>query len=121
VHWGIEGVAVAYSCAWMLLMIPGFSIPFRLIKLSWREFLAPMLPVLAIAGIMTACALLWRFLLSQAGVQQPAIHLFTTIAVACAVYAGLLLAWKPAALLEMAIVLEGHGSFVLTRLLKRGR
>ena len=118
-HWGIQGVASAYAATWILLMVPGFSIPFRLIGLSWREFLAPMWPIVTITLLMAAAAGGWRLLLTRMGVHQQAVHLFTTAAIGGLIYAGSLFAWKPPALHELAAILDGRGYSFLARLLNR--
>ncbi|MGH9558529.1 MAG: MOP flippase family protein [Bryobacteraceae bacterium] len=117
IRWGIGGVAAAYAITWMLLMIPGFSIPFRLIGLSWREFLAPMWPVIQITLLMTLASAAWRVLLTRLGIHHPAVHLFSTAAVGCAVYIGLFLLLRPAILYELARILKGRGYSFLARLL----
>lgn len=59
IHWGIIGVATAYSVISLLLIYPNFAIPFRLINLEfrrlgeviWRPFINSMLMVLILFGL----------------------------------------------------------------------
>jgi O-antigen/teichoic acid export membrane protein len=115
--WGIQGIANSYSLAWILLMVPGFSIPFRLVGLSWREFLSSMWPELAAGVAMSLVALAWRLALNWAGISNSAAHLFSTAAVGCAAYVGLLLWWKPTVVSEAAVLLEGKGYLRLARMI----
>lgn len=114
-RWGIQGVANSYAIAWLLLMVPGFTIPFRLIGLTWREFLAAMWPGLAAGLAMALVAFVWRLALDWAGVSNSLIHLCSTAAVGFIFYVGLLLWWKPPAVAEANAILVDKGYTRLNR------
>lgn len=117
--WGILGVAISYTIAWVVLMVPGFTIPFRLIGLSWSEFLSPLWPVL-VAGIsMMLVTFVWLHSLPAMGVTNLMLQLVTTVAIGCVVYGGVLLWWKPPAVGELATVLEDNGYLRLARRLSK--
>jgi len=106
-RWGIMGVAACYAIVWVLLMVPSFVIPFRLVELSGWTFLRALWPTIWMSLVMTACCGGWRFLLYRFGVANPFVDLFSTVLFGVAVYVGLVLWRKPLVLGELASVLEG--------------
>lgn len=52
IPWGLTGVAIAYAVAHALLFYPAFAIPFRLVRLTFKEFLAVLRPPLLSGGLM---------------------------------------------------------------------
>jgi O-antigen/teichoic acid export membrane protein len=60
-HWGIIGVAAAYSIASLLLFYPGLSIPFHLIRLPMRQFGLAMWRVFLSASLMWSCVILVQY------------------------------------------------------------
>ena len=115
--WGIQGIANSYAAAWFLLMVPGFTISFRVVGLAWREFLTAMWPELAAGLAMVAVVLIWRFALDRAGVSSSVVHLCSAVAVGCVSYIGLLMLWKPPVVAEAGAILEDKGYPRLARLL----
>ena len=51
-RWGVQGVAIAYLAANLLLVYPSYAIPFRLIALQWREFGKALAAPLAASLVM---------------------------------------------------------------------
>jgi PST family polysaccharide transporter len=121
VRWGIQGVAIAYSVTWLLGMVPGFLIPFRLIHLSGKEFLRAMWPGTACAAAMALITLAWRLALNRLGFRNPAVHLFTTVAAGVISYAVLMWWWNPPVVEEVCDVLASRGLSRLTPLISRRR
>ena len=120
IRWGIQGVAVAYSIAWLLTMIPGFAIPFRLIHLSGKEFLPVMWPEVACGLGMAMVAYIWRLALDRWGIHDAAVHLVSTGVVGCFCYIGLLWWWNPPVIAEISEVLASSGQSRLALLISRG-
>jgi O-antigen/teichoic acid export membrane protein len=116
-RWGIQGIADAYAVAWILLMWPGFTIPFRLVGLSWREFLTAMWPELGAGVAMSLVAFAWRLALNRAGISNSAVHLFSTAIIGCVAYIVFLLWWKPPVVTQAVAILEDKGLTRLARLL----
>ena len=106
-HWGIMGVARCYAIVWILLMIPSFLIPFRLVELSAWTFMRTLWPTIWISLSMTACCGAWRYLLYCLGIVNPYVEFPTTVVLGIAVYVGLVFWRKPVVLGELASVLEG--------------
>jgi PST family polysaccharide transporter len=106
-RWGILGVATCYTIVWMLLMVPSFLIPFRLVQLSGWTFLRTLWPTVWISLVMTVCCGAWRFLLYRLSITNPYLELLSTVAIGVALYVSLVLWRKPPVLSELAHVLEG--------------
>ncbi|HVP49950.1 MAG TPA: MOP flippase family protein [Candidatus Bathyarchaeia archaeon] len=106
-RWGIMGVATCYSMAWVLLMVPSYLIPFRLVELSGWTFIKTLWPTVWIGLAMTAACGGWRYLFYRQGVTQPVLEFLTTVLLGIAVYVGLLLWSRPPVLAELKTVLEG--------------
>jgi O-antigen/teichoic acid export membrane protein len=81
-HWGIFGVAAAYSFVSLLLFLPGLAIPFRIIQLPMRHFGLAMWRVFLSAALMWTCVILVQYPLRnlnplpQLGILIPAGILF---------------------------------------------
>lgn len=106
-RWGIMGVATCYTIVWMVLMVPSFLIPFRLVELSPWSFVRTLWPTVWIGLIMTVCCDAWRYLLYRLSVANPFVELLSTVLIGVSVYVGLVLWRKPPVLSELATVLEG--------------
>ncbi len=117
VHWGIQGVATAYSIAWVALMVPGFSIPFRLVHLQWREFLAYMWPEVWIGAAMALITFLCLQGFQHILAVNDKLQLATAVAVGAISYVGALLWWKPPVVSEVQSLLESSGYARLARFL----
>ena len=106
-RWGIMGVAGCYAFVWLLLMVPSFLIPFRLVQLSGKEFLRTLWPTIWISLAMAAATEAWLQGLRQFGIQNAAFDLISTVVLGVIVYLALLLWRKPPVLSELAVVLNG--------------
>ena len=105
-RWGILGVAGCYAFVWLLLMVPGFLIPFRLVQLSGKKFLQTLWPTMWISLAMAAATEAWLQGLRQLGIQNAGFDLISTVVFGVVVYLALLLWRKPPVLLELAVVLN---------------
>ncbi len=89
-RWNVEGVAIAYAIASLLLTYPSFAIPFRLIDLKvgrlFKELSLVFWAALGMGGIVFVLRL---FLKDTLGVGDL-ITLISTVAVGIVSYAGLL-------------------------------
>jgi PST family polysaccharide transporter len=106
-RWGIMGVATCYAIVWMILMVPSFLVPFRLVQLPGWTFLRTLWPTVWISLVMTACCGAWRYLLFRLSVTNPFLELLSTVLLGVTVYVGVVLWRKPPVLSELASVLEG--------------
>jgi hypothetical protein len=57
-------------------------------------------------------------MLEALGISGPAVHLFSTAAIGCIVYSGILLWWRPPVLAELRATLNISGLSHLDRLLR---
>ena len=117
-HWGILGVAAAYSIVWTFLMIPSLMIPFRLVSLSLKSYFRALWPTTWMSVTMALVCEVWLLGLRRLGVQNLALQLLTTAVLGGAVYLGLILWRKPPVLAEVFTVVAGS-SHPLARLLVR--
>jgi len=106
-RWGIQGVATCYAVVWVLLMVPSFMIPFRLVGLSGKQFLRTLWPTIWMSLAMAAVTEAWLQALRRVGTQNAAVQLISTAALGIAVYVTLVLAYKPPVLSELAVILKG--------------
>ena len=58
-RWGIQGVATCYALVWLLLMVPSFMIPFRVVDLSGKQFLRTLWPTIWMSLAMAAVTEAW--------------------------------------------------------------
>lgn len=87
VHFGALGVACAYALAnWVILAVPCFVVPFRLIGLKLREFLFALLPQLLVTAGMVVCCLGWLQFLARFPVLNAWERLISTSAVGAVSY-----------------------------------
>ena len=106
-RWGILGVAGCYAFIWLLLMVPGFLISFRLIQLSGKKFLQTLWPTIWISIAMASTTEAWLLGLRYLGIRNAGFDLISTVVLGVIVYLALLLWRKPPVLLELAVVLNG--------------
>ena len=98
-HWGVVGVATAYLVALVLLTYPGFAIPFRLIELSFADFLSALSPYAVGTAIMILSVLSCRFVLERFGVEDVLV-LVASVITGCIVYASFILIARPQGLYD---------------------
>ncbi|MEI7828055.1 MAG: MOP flippase family protein [Euryarchaeota archaeon] len=69
-RWGVEGVAIAYTIASFLLLYPIHAIPFRLIDLKKRYFLAQLQSIILATLTLGIISYLTSISLAKLGVTQ---------------------------------------------------
>ena len=90
-HWNVEGVAVAYSVAVLLVLYPGFAIAFRFIDLPFWHFVRQFVTIALASGGMALVILGTRVLVEKAFNLGDLPVLVIGIIVGAAVYLGILL------------------------------
>ena len=115
-RWGIMGVASCYAFVWLLLMVPSFMIPFRLVELSGKQFLRTLWPTIWMSLVMAAITEAWLQGLRRLGVQNAPVELISTVILGIVVYLTLVLAYKPPVLLELAVTLKGSSRPALQKI-----
>ena len=123
--WGVQGVAIAYAMANVLLLYPALAIPFRLIGLRVRDLARSLAPVLLITLSMMAVTSAWLAVCSRFGIfHHPAVVLATSVAIGVFVYGTLVWALLPDLLSEVAQSARAVGAVRVANLLearRRGR
>lgn len=97
VFWGINGVATAYAIASFALAYPGFIIPFKLINLSFKDFLRALIPYLKASTIMGIALFICKYIFEIFELSKPLI-LISCSAVSLFVYAIIIMFINPPAL-----------------------
>lgn len=97
VQYGVVGVATAYCAAYfVLILVPGFVIPFRLIDLRLGHFVHYLSMQIVITGAMVGACWLWLQQLNRVGIADSWTRLLTGIVVGVVVYiAGMMLLRPP--------------------------
>jgi PST family polysaccharide transporter len=106
VRWGTAGVATAYLTANALLFFPTLALAFQLIGLKLGDFVRPLLPVLAIAGVMSLCVAGLRLVMPA---WPPLAQLGVLAIAGIAIYAGLMLLILPAPARHLLEFAHQHG------------
>jgi PST family polysaccharide transporter len=88
-RWGVLGVAIAYTIATYFLAYPSFAIPFRLIDLKVKDFLAKLWSIVLATLISGIIAFLLRISLERLGVTQNVIILVIVTAASLLSYSAL--------------------------------
>lgn len=88
--WSIEGVAVAYALAGLLLTYPSFSIPFKLVDLRIGEFLLQFKEISLLSFAMGVSVFLIRFFLKYSLRADDLMVLIICILLGITIYSGLL-------------------------------
>jgi O-antigen/teichoic acid export membrane protein len=89
-RWGVLGVAIAYTIATYVLAYPSFAIPFRLIDLKVKDFLAKLWSIVLATLILGLIAFLLRISLERLGVTQSVIILGIVTAASLLSYSALM-------------------------------
>jgi PST family polysaccharide transporter len=95
--WGIQGVAVGYTCGALLVLLPVLFFVGRLIDLSLREWLNNLAGVFACALLM-ACVVAGLDLVWAGAGHSPQLRLLLALATGIAAYLALLSRLHPEAL-----------------------
>jgi PST family polysaccharide transporter len=119
IPYGVVGVATAYCIAYLVLMaIPGFVIPFRLINLRFAVFARELAPQLGMTMLMVAVCWLWLRQLEHLLIGGPWTRLISSTCLGASVYVGGLLLVRPAALKHLEQVIdESHSQLAPSILL----
>jgi PST family polysaccharide transporter len=117
-HWGVLGVATAYSIVWTLLMIPSLLIPFRLINLSAKDYFLALWPTTWMSLAMAALCEAWLVGLRRLGLQNAALQCVSAALIGALFYVALVLWKRPPVLAELVGVVQGS-SHPLARFLAR--
>jgi len=115
-HWGILGVASAYSIMWSVLTVPSLLLPFRLVNLSLKSYFRALWPMAWMSLAMAAVCAAWLRHLQRTGVHNAVVQLITTSLLGIAVYLGLVLWRKPQVLSEVSTIV-GESSHPMARML----
>jgi O-antigen/teichoic acid export membrane protein len=99
-QWGFVGVAWAFLIGTAACAVPGWLIPFSLIRLSFGRFLAALSPVALATAVMAGAAYGVRLLAEHASASQPTV-LFSAVATGALVYGGILLLIRPQAVRDL--------------------
>lgn len=111
---GIEGVALAYACVWIVLVFPGMKLAFRLIDLRLRDYLAVLAPAFLSAAVMAGAVALLQIWLERQGVPWAA-QLALCVLAGVAIYPALLWLWAKRLLGEVREVMTATGNEWLER------
>jgi O-antigen/teichoic acid export membrane protein len=117
-HWGINGVAIAYAIVMALLAYPLFRIPFGLIGLPMRRFVQALAPYLVAAGIMFSAVFLISRSMESHGVR-PLVTLLVTVPTGVILYLVAAVMLRLSVLAELEKILGPR--FVMSGLFKSGR
>jgi PST family polysaccharide transporter len=104
-RWGAVGVAWSFLIGTLVLAYPTLAIPFRLVDLPFRRFLAGLLPSAIPTVVMAAAAYGLRMALEAAD-ARPAVVLFGPVALGVLVYGGILLVTRPQALRDLVLLVR---------------
>lgn len=118
VRWGIIGVAIGYAIASLILLYPGFAIPFRLIGLRFSEFTVRLLPQLGITLWMAAGCVAWLASLRPLGLHNIWIQLISTVLLGILLYTLMMWRLRPAVIDELEDVLRHSPSSLVQRVLR---
>lgn len=98
--WGINGVAAAYAIMIVLLLPPGFAIPFRLVDARLRELVAALWPHLMATGVTVAAMTAVQWLSHGMDLPRPICLAFSVLAGAAS-YVGVTWIQRPPALTDL--------------------
>jgi PST family polysaccharide transporter len=104
-HWGATGVAWAFLIGTLVLTYPTLYIPFRLVELPFRRFLAGLLPSAVPTAVMAATAYGLRMALEAAGASWSVV-LLVPVTAGALVYTGIVLATRPQALRDLVLLVR---------------
>ena len=106
-RWGIVGVASSYALMWTILMVPSFVIPFRLIKLSGKDFVRTLWPTIWASLVTAGAAWAWLRALHKLGTHNTLLELVSATIIGASAYVALLVWRKPVVLSDLANTLHG--------------
>jgi PST family polysaccharide transporter len=98
--WGVIGVAATYSATMVLLLIPGFAIPFRLVDARLRDLVKTLWPYVWATGATAVAVTAAREGTHLAGLPRAAC-LGVSVTTGAACYCGLMWMCQPPALADL--------------------
>jgi len=114
-RWGIMGVAVCYTVVWLLLIIPMYMIPFRLVGITLGDFFRSLWPSARSTLVMAAITALWLRCLRWLEIRNNQLQLLTAVVIGAGVYIGLILWQKPPVLVDLLKAGEGSSRPLVRR------
>jgi O-antigen/teichoic acid export membrane protein len=117
-RWGIMGVAVCYTITWVLLMVPMYAIPFRLVGITLRDFARALWPTAWSTIVMAAVVFVWLQALRRLGVSNSLLQLGSAAAIGAAVYIGLVL-WQELPVVSEVLTVIQRSSNPVARVIVR--
>lgn len=116
VRFGAVGVATSYCAVYLgVLAYPCFAIPFRLIDLRVRDFVAALWQQALLTGCMALLCWLWLWALDVAGFANVWVRLISTSIFGAAVYASGLFLIRPPVMTYLEEVMRNSESKVVTK------
>ena len=103
---GIQGVAVGYATAYLILFAPGIAIPFRLVGGRLADVLHAILPVFGLSAAAAACVLASRCLQDALISPPEGVALAISAAVMTGGYAALVWRFMGGTLAELRGILK---------------
>lgn len=104
--WGIAGVASSYAIVSFVLQYPSFAFAFRLINLSFIDFVRTLWPPIKHAALMSIVVILLRIGMARVGLALPWAELSAAVLVGGMVYCGFILWEKPPVLQDIIKLLH---------------
>lgn len=107
VRFGAVGVAASYLISYLgVLAYPGFAIPFRLIDLKMRDFVAALMPQTLLTAAMTVLCWICLRALTMMAVSNPWIRLLSASGLGATFYIAALLMIRPPVLRYLGSLLS---------------
>ena len=114
--WGVLGVAVSYTLTCLMLAVPGFWIPFRLVSgLKLRDLASTLLPYSVCSGIMALVVVGAQLAAKQAGVVDS-VNLMLSVVLGVIVYVILVFLVRPPALSDLRKLLPNSWQAAVRRI-----
>jgi O-antigen/teichoic acid export membrane protein len=87
-HWGIIGIATAWTTVYPVMLIPLYIRTFTRLEMQLKDYLSAVMPGLSATACMTICILASRFVFFPA--MRPLPNLLLTMIAGMATYVGTL-------------------------------
>ena len=109
VRWGLNGVVLAFAAVVVALAYPSLAIPFRLIRLRFREFAMQMAPYILACAAMGSVVLMLQRALDWFGWGDPGV-LLSSIVLGAAVYGVFIWWYRPASWSDLMTLIRPGSS-----------
>jgi hypothetical protein len=83
-HWGINGIAAAWTMTYPIVLVPLYTRTFKQTQMRLKEYLSTLLPALSASAIMAICVVTARFLFGHP--SNPLLSLLISIIVGVTSY-----------------------------------